>query len=574
MAEPDSNEQPLTPQPTTSDGLAPLPQPTRIASGAPRSLRGTVFRSKLYRWTLAGRVPQRVSLSPPDPWPGDPGHGNALFQGQYEFAGQSIVAPNRVPWLAANATDAWREELHAFEWLRDFKASGGEAARRHARAMVADWLTTFSDWQPMIWRADILGRRVAAWITNANFILGGADHAFHRAFLESLARQERHLLRVAKNDVAGARRIAALRGLLFGILGLARRQRHLTATLRLVEHEVEQQLLSDGGHVERSPRILRRVLADLADIRGLLEVIKHPIPEALIRAIDRGAPMLRMMRYADGGLGNFNDSGEDDATMVTATLAISDAKGKPLSNAPHFGYQRIAARRTSFLVDSGRPAALPEHVHAGTLSFEMCVGKDRVIVNCGPSWGQPEVWANALRSTAAHSTLTIDDTNSCQFGRDGRIGRQPRRVTCDRHEQDGSVWLDMAHDGYVANFGFTHRRRLYIDSEGHDLRGEDSLQPVGDQPPPSDPGRPFTIRFHLHPTVQVSMAQNGQMALLRLPSGGGWQFRAAGGSLGVNPSVYFGAGGIQRRCEQIMITGRAGADGATVKWSFRQVAPR
>jgi len=193
------------------------------------------------------------------------------------------------------------------------------------------------------------------------------------------------------------------------------------------------------------------------------------------------------------------------------------------------------------------------------------------VVNCGPHWGQDPDWASALRGTAAHSTLAIEDTNSTQFVAGGRTGRRPLAVGCNRRERDGATWLDLTHDGYAPLFGFVHRRRLYLDADGEDLRGEDLLEPVTDERfRPHEP-RAFSVRFHLHPTVQASLVHNGQSVLLRTASGAGWQFRAGGGTVALGPGIYFGIAGERRRAEQIIVAGQTPASGASLRWNLRRL---
>ena len=107
-----------------------------------------------------------------------------------------------------------------------------------------------------------------------------------------------------------------------------------------------------------------------------------------------------------------------------------------------------------------------------------------------------------------------------------------------------------------------HRRRLYLAANGGDLRGEDSLAGAGQ--------RKFAVRFHLHPTVTASLAQDGESVLLRLGDGGGWRFRASGGATGLQESVYLGLEGETRRTNQIVVSGAALNGEALVKWAITQ----
>ena len=81
------------------------------------------------------------------------------------------------------------------------------------------------------------------------------------------------------------------------------------------------------------------------------------------------------------------------------------------------------------------------------------------------------------------------------------------------------------------------------------------------------------MRFHIHPDVRLSRLEGGGI-LLKLPGGEGWRFRAGGGELGVEESVYLG-GGVVRRAEQLVINGSVKASDkegpAEVAWVFEQI---
>ena len=201
--------------------------------------------------------------------------------------------------------------------------------------------------------------------------------------------------------------------------------------------------------------------------------------------------------------------------------------------------------------------------HAGTLSLEISVGKQRIIVNCGAYAGRDEGWKLAQRSTAAHSTMTVDDRNSTVLRDDGSVGDSPENVVAERHEADGNTWLDLSHDGYQASLGLIYRRRIYINSSGTDIRGEDALDGTGEHR--------FAIRFHLHPSVKASLVKDGASVLLRLPDKSGWRMRCSGGVASLQESVYFGDGHNSRRSEQIVIAGGTSQGEAKIKWALTRL---
>lgn len=529
------------------------------------------YGNPIYQLTLGGRAPTALSVVPPDPWPGDPGVGMALLSGIYRFAGQTLNGgPAGEPdWRPHGATAAWMAALHGFDWMRDLRALGGDTARRRARALVLSWIEHNGSWNAQTWAPEVLGARITNWIGLHDFYCASADDDFRMRVFDSLARQTRHLARVTPGQLEGADLIAAIKGLAYGGLCLPGSGRVAGDALRLLERELPRQILPDGGHVERSPSAQLRSLRDLIDLRAVLRAARVETPEALLHAIDRMTPALRFFRHGDGGLALFNGSREDEPGLIDSVLAQADARGRPLKSAPHTGFERLIAGRTLVLMDAGAPPppGVDLRAHAGTLALEVSVGKERLIVNCGAHATPCGVWRAALAGTAAHSTVVIADTNSAEVLDEGGLGRRPSHVSCERQEVDGAVLVVATHNGYARNFGYLHRRRIYLAENGEDLRGEDTLEPVlGADPAP----QPFTARFHLHPSVQASVLHNGQQVLLRLPSGAGWRLHAAGGLLELAESIYLTSGDEPRRTTQIVLTGHADSKGTTVKWALRR----
>lgn len=521
------------------------------------------FRGLFYGNSLRGRRPSALTFIPDENWPGDAGRGQTILGGQFRFLNHAMGTDDILSGIASPG-ETWMAEFHGFDWLRDVRAVGSEAARVQARDHVSAWIRQNTKWHPLSWRPDVLSNRLCSWLTHAEFVSAGADVAFAEAFLDSLARQVRHLRRVSRFVGPGLDRLIVLKTLIYAALCLPGGIGRLPRLLRRVSHACETQFLQDGCHIERNPRIQLEALRQLIDIRAAVLAAKIDVPEALQRAIDRAAPMVRFFRHGDGGMALFNGSDEGEAWLTDVVLTRAEAAGKPLASARHGGFERIVANRTLVVADGGKPRGDIPGAHAGTLSFEMSVGKQRIIVNCGAFGGRDESWRHVQRSTAAHSTLTVDDTNSSGLREEGTLEDGPRQVTCERVESDGNTWLDMSHDGYARPIGVTHRRRLYINALGTDVRGEDSLTGRGEHK--------FAIRFHLHPTVKASLVKDGSSVLLRLSDGSGWRLRCSGGVANLQESIYLGNSEDARRSEQIVINGATQQGNAQVKWALTKLS--
>ena len=135
-----------------------------------------------------------------------------------------------------------------------------------------------------------------------------------------------------------------------------------------------------------------------------------------------------------------------------------------------------------------------------------------------------------------------------------------------RDDTRDAILIEGSHDGYASVNGITHRRRLYMSAQGHNLRGEDSLTCAVGLTHPLD----VAVRFHLHPKTQVSLVQDGKEALIRLAGGAGWRFVHSGGGLSLEDSVYMGSGAHPRKSKQLVIHARMDSDRAAIKWALQR----
>ena len=516
----------------------------------------------LYRHTLIGRVPSDLRLRIAERWPGDAKRGNAILSGEILLAGQVVHNPMPV-WFPPEAGQNWLAVWHGFGWVPDLLSIGG-GARDAARALVQSWLTDNTGWHPIAWRTDVLATRVFTWIVHFDEIASReADRLLRRAMLVSLSAQLRHLARTAAWELTGPARLRALKGLVGGLAAFGQGEKRVLRAMQAVERELADQVLADGGHRSRDPSLQLEVLRDLVDMRAALRAAHIEIPGPLQEAIDRMAPMLRFFRHGDRKLALFNNSIEEDGILVDLALTRSETKGRAPTHAPDTGFERMQAGHSLVLVDAGKPPphGLDDHAHAGPLSLEMSHGRERIIVNCGGYRGTQRAWRQVARSSAAHSVLVVADTNAVEVNEDGSLGRAPPTVRCERAEEDGHQWIAISHDGYRQRFGITYARELYLAADGDDLRGEDKVT--------GRAGVNFNVRFHLHPSVTVSLVGDGGAALLRLPSGITWRLRAAGAEMSLVDSIYLGAGELQKT-QQVVLSGITGPSGASVRWAIRR----
>lgn len=533
---------------------------------------------------LAGwraRTPERLVVAPQDLRTSDPTVAEDMYGGYFTFAGKAVYGHGHSPFELEPPSDEWRRALLGFGWLRHLRAADTALSRANARAMVEDWMAIAG--RPPAgdpagrqayaagWDAIIVSRRLLSFMSQSPLILEGADRDFYRRFMRSIGRQAAWLQHVLSGGLAGeARLFAAIALAELGVCAERMPRLRRKGTKWLVE-ELNAQILADGGHVSRNPRLIVELLLDLLPLRQTYAGRAVKAPDELLNAIDRMMPMLRLFRHANGELAAFNGMGSTPPDALSTLLAYDDVGGAaPLVAGPS-GYQRFEAGSSLLIVDAGAspPRPFSGAAHAGCLSFELSDGADRIIVNCGaPDRGPPDA-LEAARQTAAHSTLAIADTSSCRFAATRamrqwlarRILSGPRRVEGARDETRNGLHAE--HDGYVRRFGLRHRREMTL-GEGL-LEGEDRLVAQGRG---ERADLAFALRFHLHPNVRAERLD--ERILLRLGSGARWIFEAEGALPTLEESIFFAGPEGGRRCDQIVLTAASPRTQA-LAWRLRRL---
>ncbi|WP_156680610.1 heparinase II/III family protein [Sphingomonas profundi] len=539
-------------------------------------LHRLAWRTPLHTLRLRGRYPLKLLGVPADPIAGDVSAGRALMGGRMIHLGESLDLET-MDLAAPGLSPGFVDTLHGFAWLRDLAAAAPrERAAPVAEAITREWLATHgAQVAEPAWRADIIGRRILFWGAHAPLILSSADVVYRSAVLNNLARAARHLDRGAEKAEQGLPRLTAFAGVIAAGLLIPGGDARLAAGEAGLARAMAASLYGDGGLANRSPVAQLELVELLAQLRAVYLGMDREPHEAVSAALSRAVPALLGVTLGDGGLSSWQGGAPIAAARVAAAIEASGVRARPLRQARDWGYQRLGCGQAVLVLDAAPPPAsrLAAGGCASTLAFEFSDGAHRLIVNCGGPRGGgvlPAEFAEALRSTAAHSTLIVADSNSTAIHDDGSLGRGVTEVELDRHELEGGSRLDVSHDGYARRFGFIHRRQLLLSGDGRELKGEDVLLPANRRRRASDAG--FAIRFHLAPGIEVTPTADEQGALLRLPGGPLWQFRCKGAALATEESLWIDPAGRPRGSVQIVMTGEAAAGGASVSWLFRRAA--
>lgn len=565
-----------------ADGIEPGKRLIRVDGDKGQSLAEKLsyhlhrfaWRTPLHSLRLRGRHPLKLLGVPVDPFPGSARMGRHITEGRLIFRGETLDL-EMLDFTRLNVSPAFADHIQSFAWLRDLAAAGDRATVAPlAELVVRQWLAVHgANVTEAAWRPDLWGNRILHWATHAPLILSSNDIVYRSAVLNGLARGARHLDRGADKAPPGLPRITAWAGVIGAGLLIHGDEHRVVHGEAGMARALGQAMFGDGGLASRSPVALLELVELLSRLRSVYAVRRMDPPAPIAEALARAVPALLGVTLGDGGLSSWQGGGPVPARRVEAAIAASGIRARALRQAREWGYQRMSSGATRIVLDAAPPPAsrLMAGGCASTLAFELSDGANRLIVNCGGArgLGQPlqHELAEALRTTAAHSTLVISDSNSTAIHADGSLGKGVGEVALDRQELDGGSRIEASHDGYARRHGFVHQRQLNLSADGRELRGEDVLLPAGRGRRSS---AAFAIRFHLAPGVEVSSTADGLGALLRIDGGALWQFRVRGGTLAIEDSLWIDPAGHPRGTLQLVVIGEAPAGGANIGWLLRR----
>ena len=498
-------------------------------------------RTALYRFTLMGRAPKHLSITPADPWPGEADSGRlALAEAKLTIAGHFIALTDL--WMPKQEDITTLTTLHQFAWLRDLRATGDNSARRLSRQLIANWISRNQDWRLSPWQVGITGHRIANWLALYDFFCSSADEKFREMFFRETARQVRHLAFTWQEAPTPLERFYGLKGLIYAAAAFPSESSRLAPLLAHAEQQLGLQILADGGHVSRNPRTHLLVLRDLIDIRAMLRLVHYPVPAFLQKYIRLMVPVIRLLRHGDGGLAAFGNDLPVPPTIIDMILSLADIRGRPPEKAAALGIERAANTNSLVLLNVGPkmeglcPSA--EEEETGTLNFEWSVGQDRVVLQ-----------GDVVLQAASGQPCKI----SPAF--------QPDAIQAYRKSQDGHTLVDMAYER-ADGLPYRHRRQLYLSARQAGLQGEDTFCVNEDAC--------YGIRFFIDRKYETSVASGGRSGLIRLPAkektgfqeSRSWQLLASGAEEIVHePHASFPG---------FLLLGRLKANQPlTIQWAFR-----
>ena len=443
-------------------------------------------------------------------------------------------------WNDNTKSKLWLYNLHYFEDLVSFDSSSKTDLHDF---MLDAWVDDNPPFDGVGWEPYPTSLRVVnilkAWLRGFPLSKSQARSVFLQTQLV-YQRLELHLL--------GNHYFLNLKALIFSGVIFSRSD-WLNFGVKELTKEIDEQVLSDGAHFELSPMYHALILVDVLDLVNLSKAFGHKFEPQFVTKLRRTASrmleFLDVVTLGDGNISFFNDAAFGVAPHPSQihgyakALGVKGCEQEPpkfsSSVAGASGYLQLKSADVKILFDTAEvgPTYIPGHAHADTLSVEVSVGRQRLIVNSGTSTYQDLALRQFQRSTRAHSTVEVNELDSSQVWASFRVGSRSK-ILKREHKEIGPnrVFAEASHCGYSTLLRkCIHNRRVELSADSFSVT--DSLH-----------GRYRTAkcRYYFHPSVRIRETPEAIIC-----SGDGFEviLNTAGLTYSLIPARYFPEFGVE-----------------------------
>ena len=401
------------------------------------------------------------------------------------------------------------DNINSFNFIRDLKSFGTIKTRALTRKIVEYWIDHNTNLLSSAFEHSTLGNRLAILcMTYAWFAKSGTSE-FQVKLLRSISQQLKiQEINLKKNN--NVNMIPILKSLIIGNLFLFNDINQINFYLKELEIYSNDIIIEDGGHASRCPVRQFVMLRDLIEIRAATATINGVNTNYLHTVVNLMSSYFKLFCMPNNTFAYFNGGALIRKEDIIQTKKRVRHSLKTFELAESSGYARISHKNLNLLTDVGNKKILNSDLSLGKKAslgaIELFYKKYKIITNLGDTNNKYKYNSNPLASSAAHSTLSIDDRNNIDVSGYRKLGFLKVKTS---QNNTGSLVI-IEHDGYKNSFGVHHTRTIFISKNGSDLRGEDQIKSfhnIG-----IIPNTAF-IRFHISPSIKIIKLQNGKILL-------------------------------------------------------------
>jgi len=469
-------------------------------------------------------------------------------------------------WTDSSLKEKDYKKLHNFFWLfsLDLKSS-----KKITQSIILNWIENNQNYNRKNWDIDILSKRIISWISNSTLTYEESGRNFKEKFNYIIKKQINHLINeIGRSELVNDKMIGCSAIILTGLS--YKDEKVLNYGLKLLKKISDVSFDNEGFPRSRSLRQLIFYLKYFVLIRELLKESQNEIPEYLDENIYYLGQAYNFIWQTNKTSFLFNGNHEIDHSDFDKYLQNQGYKFKNQSNEIG-GYSIIRSKNIILAIDLGSSPEkkFSNNYQTGPLSFELTFLGKKMITNSGYFQNYKHRLNNISRSTASHSTLTIDNNSVCHFKRDKDgnpvIDKGFKTFNKKIIQEKNYLSVSGSHDGYQKKYGIIHEREIQVYPEINRLIGIDKLIKKKNVKSYN-----FEIRFHFMPETKVTKTQDGKAVLIEM-NNSGWKFTCSDHLIDIETGLYFGKKNSFTENLNLFVSGVTTNSDQTIKWEIEKI---
>ena len=453
--------------------------------------------------------------------------------------------------------------VQSFEFLNFSQNLGGKIGINLSKNTILNWFSKNKNKINFPWSEDLASKRLINIIYNYEFIKSSSTEEEGKTLKTIITT---HIYRIIFdfkfrpiNSISSYDLIAII--LSYFILG-----KDNNKNIYYINLICNDQIDKFGMHKSYNVLEHAKFLNNLNEIKNILLYFKCIIPKEIEEKIIIMTSILNEYFHKDGTIPLFNGANNNYTEMIYGTLNKEIyLKSRSFSNTRNgLAYFSDNTKKLFFDVVQPNEKKISNSLSAGTLAFEFSSGGEKIITNCGASESlgkNPEY----LRFSAAHSTITLQNTNISEIKENNPHIKFPQSVTFDTNIVSGNTIFEGSHNGYQKKFDKIIKRKIEIKSNENKIIGEDKIISLK-----SRNGKIiYHIRFHLVPGFIFNFTNNKKNIILKSKLNSMWLFKSDT-ELSVEDSILVDKN-TTIPTKQIVIKGITNNNKQVKQWSLEKI---
>ena len=471
-------------------------------------------------------------------------------------------------WKNNEINEVDHKKLHSFFWLftLDLKSS-----KKITKSIILNWIENNENFNQKNWEIDTLSKRIISWISNSKLTYENSTEEYKKKYNFIIKKQINHLINeINRSELVDDKMIGCTAIILSGLS--YNDEKILNYGLNLLKKINNYSFNSQSFPKSRSLRQLVFYLKYFVLIRELLKEAHNEIPEYLNESIFYLGQYYNYIWQSSKVSFLFNGNHEVDHSDFDKYLKLHGYKFKNINNHVVCGYSYLKNKNVAVVMDIGSSPdkKFSNNYQSGPLSFEMFCSDQKIITNSGYFQNYKHQLNNISKSTAAHSTLILDNSSISRFKKqsNGNLLVENNFKIIDKNIiSNKNYWkISASHDGYQKKYGTIHRREIEYFSDLNKLIGKDIILKRKNFKSCN-----FEIRFHLHPETKVTKIQDESAVLIELENSG-WKFSCKNHKIDIETGLFFGKKNSFVENQNIFISGLTQKDDQTILWEINKIS--